>query len=190
MKISFTNEAGVEETVETRIVDLQTKDKVEYGIFENGMTLRLDQIRGVEPVAVIQYTSAKTAGDIQQIFDLQKINLPTAISEEESKEQGFVTINHELELLQFMNQPYPHAIAKVDHELAGYALVMLRELENRIPLLVPMFAKINAINHKGQLLKESRYFIMGQVCVAKAYRRKGVFAGLYHQLKETDVVSL
>jgi L-amino acid N-acyltransferase YncA len=133
---------------------------------------------------LIQFETAQSDSDIQQILDLQQSNLPQNISDTEAKEQGFVTVHHNFSILSKMNEKYPHIIAKNEGQVIGYTLVMLPEFGNQIPVLVPLFKKIDGLHYENQALKESKYFIMGQVCVAKAFRGKGVFSGLYQQMRE------
>lgn len=132
---------------------------------------------------MVQFTTAKDKNDVQQILDLQYINLPKNISDSEAKEQGFVTVHHDFELLNAMNEPYPHIIAKDGNQVIGYTLVMLKNFGDQIPVLQPMFDKINSLHYNGDSLKKTPYFVMGQVCVDKAYRGQGVFAGLYQKMK-------
>ena len=133
---------------------------------------------------MISYHTAQTTGELQQILDLQLSNLPVTISERELKAEGFVTVHHDLETLQAMNESYGHILAKENDQVIGYALVMLREFEKRIPVLVSMFQKINAIEYQGEKLGNTSYFTMGQVCIAKGYRGQGIFKGLYQKMKE------
>ncbi len=132
---------------------------------------------------MIQFTTSNSQKEIQQILDLQAINLPKNISETEAKEQGFVTVHHDFEILSAMNDKFPHVIAKDNNKIIGYTLVMLPEFGNKIPVLVPLFDKINQLSYNGDELNKTSYFVMGQVCVDKQYRGKGVFAGLYQQMK-------
>lgn len=132
---------------------------------------------------MVTYKTATTDKELQQIIELQSINLPANISEQESREQGFVTVKHDFDLLSRMNQEYQHIIAKDGDEVVGYALVMLRNFVEDIPVLQSMVDQINQVDYKGKKLRDSKYFIMGQVCVAKDYRSKGVFAGLYQHMK-------
>ena len=133
---------------------------------------------------LIKFTTAKSSNDIQQILDLQWVNLPNNISTIEAKEQGFVTVHHNFDILSSMNQPYPHVIAKYQNQVIGYTLVMLKKFGAQIPILIPMFEKINSLVYKGESLATTPYFVMGQVCVAKGYRGQGVFSGLYQQMKK------
>lgn len=133
---------------------------------------------------MVRYTLSKTTHELQAILDLQQANLAKSISKEEALEQGFVTVVHDLSLLEKMNSPYPHTIAIDDDEVVGYAMVMLKELGNDIPVLVPMFDLINEIEYKGKALKDTNYMVMGQVCVAKTHRGQGIFRGLYNAMQE------
>jgi ribosomal protein S18 acetylase RimI-like enzyme len=130
----------------------------------------------------ILYTIAKTDAELYGILQLQRANLPVSISHEEALEEGFVTVEHDFALLKQMNSPYPHIIAKHDEQVIGYTLVMLRELREQIPVLIPMFVQIDAIEFDGNLLKDSGYVVMGQVCIAKGYRGQGIFQGLYQEM--------
>lgn len=120
---------------------------------------------------------------LQQILQLQKANLPKHISPAEVLEQGFVTVDHDLETLRDMNTPYGHSMAWAGEEIAGYALMMETRFRDRIPILIPMFELLDGIPYRGKRLKDWTYFVMGQVCVARPYRGQGVFAGLYQDMK-------
>lgn len=133
---------------------------------------------------MVQFTTAKGAKDLQQILDLQWINLPKNISNIEAKDQGFVTVHHDFKILAAMNEKYPHVIAKANNQVVGYALVMLQEFGQQIPILTPMFDKINELVFKEDHLVQTPYFVMGQVCVSKDFRGQGVFSGLYQQMKK------
>lgn len=132
---------------------------------------------------MVHYTTAESLQDLQQILELQAKNLPQCIDEQEMKSQGFVTVKHELELLSDMNKDYRHIIAKANGKVVGFALVMLKKFADKIPVLVPMFELIDLLQYKGKPLKECSYFVMGQICIDKAYRGQGIFNGLYQELR-------
>lgn len=131
-----------------------------------------------------QFTVVSNKVDLAQIITLQAKNLPSNISIKEAQEQGFVTVQHDMALLSAMNHPYPHIIAKKNEQVVGYALVMLPEFGNDIPVLRPMFEKIDTLRFKNKPLKDTNYFMMGQVCIDKTCRRQGIFSGLYQQMKK------
>ncbi len=132
----------------------------------------------------IIYEVARSSADLTQILSLQKANLPTEISKQEAQKEGFVTIEHNIDLLLKIAGPYAHIIAKFEGEVVGYALVMERACSMEIPVLIPMFEQIEKIIYKGNPLKNARFFIMGQVCIKKGFRGKGLFKGLYHALQQ------
>jgi predicted GNAT superfamily acetyltransferase len=115
---------------------------------------------------------------------LQQSNLLESIEKGEMETQGFVTAKHDIELLSLMNHPYPHITAKENEKLIGYALVMLKNFEKSIQILVPMFEQINSIIYQGELLKNANYFVMGQICIEKNYRGEGIFKRLYEKLRD------
>lgn len=129
------------------------------------------------------YGPSTTDAHLEQIMALQKANLPKNISIQEAREQGFVTVDHDMETLRDMNAPYHHSTAWAGEELAGYALVMETRFRDRIPVLIPMFELLDGIPWRGKPLEEWRYFVMGQVCVAKPYRGQGIFQGLYLDMR-------
>jgi len=125
-----------------------------------------------------------TEKELQQVLALQKQNLRGAKSEAEEKEQGFVTVTHNLEKLQQMHRQEPSIIVKDDEVLAGYALVMPTACSAIIPELLSLFEGLKKLDYKSKSIDQYRYYVMGQVCVAEAYRGKGVFDLLYQKHRE------
>lgn len=132
----------------------------------------------------IIYTNSHSEKDLRQILALQQLNLPKNISKAEAREQGFVTVEHNFELLSAMNEAYPHVIAKSGDEVVGYALVMVQEFKNQIPVLIPMFDMFDQLVYNGKAMNKYKYFVMGQVCIAKGFRGQGLFAGMYRKMGE------
>ncbi|GAA4116347.1 hypothetical protein GCM10022393_16950 [Aquimarina addita] len=126
------------------------------------------------------YTTASSDQELQEILLLQKKNLLTYITNEESTLEGFVTVQHNFDILQRMNQSQPHTIAKDGDKVIGYALSMTKDFGNAIEVLKPMFVKI-----ENSFLKDTSYIIMGQICIDKTYRKKGIFRGLYQTMQES-----
>jgi ribosomal protein S18 acetylase RimI-like enzyme len=132
---------------------------------------------------MIQYQLTSTKEELVQIIALQQKNLPQNISLDEQQAQGFVTVQHSFNFLEKMHNSHPHIIATYNNKVIGYALCMLQEFKSDIPILVPMFNQIeNTICHQK---KNINYVVMGQICIDKNYRKKGVFRGLYTFMKQT-----
>ena len=95
------------------------------------------------------------------------------------KTQGFVTLRHDLNVLQQMHELAPTVIIKDDDQVVAYALTMLRECRQLIPDLEPMFALLDQLLWNNKPLNDHRFYVMGQVCIARTYRGKGLFDELF-----------
>jgi ribosomal protein S18 acetylase RimI-like enzyme len=127
----------------------------------------------------LQYLRAKTTEELEQILKLQQSNLPARISSAEKAKEGFVTVRHTLELLGQMNRACPHVVVKDGEKVVGYALCMHPDFCNEVEVLRPMFEEISSV-----FPIEENYMVMGQICIDKPYRGKGVFRELYATMKE------
>ncbi len=110
--------------------------------------------------------------ELEQILALQQQNLARNLPPAEIAAQGFVTVEHTLEILQRMHALAPSIVAKEGDALAGYALVMPVECRRFLPILEPMFQRLDALGAQ-------RFYVMGQICVGKPWRGCGVFDLLY-----------
>ncbi|MDX1544003.1 MAG: GNAT family N-acetyltransferase [Christiangramia sp.] len=117
--------------------------------------------------------------DLHKILDLQKQNLKQNLDPDEVMTQGFVTVQHSFEQLKNLHELEPHLIAEKNDELAGYLLAMTRDSENEIPVLKPMFKRFGELQYKNEALEDFNYLVVGQVCVAKDYRGKGILDSCY-----------
>ena len=122
--------------------------------------------------------------ELHQILALQKENHFSNLSKEDIDNKGFVTVKHSFDILEKMNVKAPQVIAKDNNLVVAYALVMLLEFKNLIPVLVPMFSTFETIKFKGKKLSEFNFYVMGQICVKDNYKRKGIFKKLYLKHKE------
>jgi ribosomal protein S18 acetylase RimI-like enzyme len=110
--------------------------------------------------------------DLEQILELQRQNLARNVPPGEIISQGFVTVEHTLDVLRRMHALSPSIVAKDGDALAGYALVMPVECRPFVPILEPMFQRLDALGVQ-------RFYVMGQICVGKPWRARGVFDLLY-----------
>lgn len=122
--------------------------------------------------------------DLERIIELQKLNRPTAVVPDLWETQGFVTMEYTVQQLQIICGKYRHVVAKHNNAVVGYALILLKDYSSSFPFLRDMFQDIETGFCDGKPLRESRYFVMGQICIEEDFRGKGVFKQLYHQLRE------
>lgn len=129
---------------------------------------------------MVIFQTATEPHELQQILELQQRNLFANVSKEEQLKEGFVTVSHTFDILKRMNDVCPHIIAKDGDKVVGYALCMHPGFSNEIEVLRPMFDII-----ANMVPKIGNYIAMGQVCVDKDYRKKGIFRGLYQTMQNT-----
>lgn len=138
----------------------------------------------VERLVQIDFDVVRGDDDVRQILALQAVNHRSAVDPLSAERDGFTTVRHDFELLREMNREHPSAIARCGDELAGYCLMMPQSFRRRIPVLEPMFDLLDGLQWQNRsLANDPRWFVMGQVCVASDYRGRGVFDGLYDQLR-------
>lgn len=122
--------------------------------------------------------------DFEQIIALQKKNHVSQVDESQWAADGFVTLEFDVATLDKMRGGYQHVIARSGKQLVGYSLVMLPECRNDFQFLNPMFAIIDTAVFHGEAVREKKYFVMGQICIDKAYRNMGIFRELYFKLRD------
>ena len=121
----------------------------------------------------IDYNRATTDQELEQILSIQQRNIKSSLSSGDFSKEGFVTVEHELDVLRRMNYACAHIIAKHESKVVGYALAMESSFARDIPVLRPL------IQLTDQILTGVNYLIMGQICIDKPYRKMGIFSGMY-----------
>ncbi len=106
--------------------------------------------------------------DLEQILALQQRNLRFS-------QDGFVTVNHTLEILQAFHTLMPSVVARHQGNVIGYALSMPCETRQLVPVLHPMFDRLGGL----ALLSGQRWYVMGQICIDRAWRGRGLVGHLY-----------
>ncbi|HJW16602.1 MAG TPA: GNAT family N-acetyltransferase [Flavisolibacter sp.] len=133
---------------------------------------------------MLQAVLVNNIQQLEQIQELNRLNLKRCLTEQEQKEQGFVSWAYSLELLAQMNALAKSIIVTDDDLLAGYALTTLPEASRFHKDLNNMFKGFEGLLYKGRSLLSYRFYCMGQICIAKDYRGKGLVSMLYNKHKE------
>lgn len=133
----------------------------------------------------MQIKIVENKNELRAILAIQEENHFKNLTSSTIANKGFVTVKHTSDMLQKMNTKTPQIIAKCKGEVVGYALAMLQESKDLIPVLMPMFTLFETILYQGQPLNNLNYYVMGQICVKDGFKRQGVFKKLY--LKHKDV---
>ncbi len=125
-----------------------------------------------------------TKDELLQILSLQNMNHVNNIPTETKNSNGFVTVKHDIDLLISMNKNARQIIAIDNDVLVGYALVMLKEFKEMIPVLIPMFKMLENLCYNSKKISDYNYYVMGQICVKDTHRGLGIFEKLYMKHKE------
>ena len=125
------------------------------------------------------YTTSKTKKDLIEILALQKSNLAINLTDDEIRSQGFVTVNHSYADLMKLNTIEQHIIAKDNGKVIAYLLAMTKESKSNIPILIPMFDMFNKVAFANKPISEYNYIVVGQVCIDKKYRGRGILDKCY-----------
>ena len=129
-------------------------------------------------------TIVTTKDELEQISVLNKKNLKQNISAEEKQQEGFVTWLYPLDLLQQIHELASSVIVKEDDIVVGYALVTLKKAGEFHPDLKTMISNLETLRYNNKPLNSYSYYIMGQVCINKVYRGRGVFYMLFQHHKK------
>lgn len=128
-------------------------------------------------------TTVSSDRELEQILQLQRQNLKQFISQEEKDAQGFLTMQFNLPMLQQLQAIAPSIIIKQQDEVVAYAMTVTLEGRQVYTDLEPMFVNFEKLQWQGKPLYDYRFYVMGQICVSKEHRAKGLFDMLYQHHK-------
>ena len=121
-----------------------------------------------------------TKDELRQILKLQKQNHKDFIPKDQAQKEGYVTVLHDLRSLSEICGDDGHVIATdAQGKVIGYALTMHSTYADKIPVLYELMEQLRII------IGQNRFLIMGQLCVAKAWRGKGVVGTMYDHMRES-----
>ncbi len=127
----------------------------------------------------ISFSLCDSLSELEQIKTLQSANLKSLLEPEEQDREGFVTAVYSMDLLKKMNDHHRAILAKVGDRVVGYSLVVSPAFTGHHPLLDDLIYNCNLLSFKGRKLESCSYIVVGQLCVDKAFRKRGVAQGLY-----------
>ena len=131
----------------------------------------------------LKLTLARKDYQLKQILQLQRANLIESVDADTASSQGFVTATHDLPLLQRMSASAAPVIGIRGRTVLGYCLAMTRDFATEVPVLTTLFERQDAITHRGELLGDAGYLVMGQICVAEEARGQKLPDRMYKYLR-------
>jgi hypothetical protein len=118
--------------------------------------------------------------DLPAIVALQDANLRASAN---PPPQGFLSARLSEDQFLAMDRDLAVIVAMQDGEVCGYVCAARNELSGRIPIVAAMLAALPGMSFLGRSLASQRTFVYGPVCVAAAWRGRGVLRGMYDALR-------
>ncbi|MFZ6025254.1 MAG: GNAT family N-acetyltransferase [Bacteroidota bacterium] len=120
-----------------------------------------------------------TKEQIHQIAELSSINLRSVVDEHTKVDQGFLTWEYTTRLLEAMHDFAPSVIASYNNQVVGYALTATHAMSEVHKEMKVMLNNLSTLTYLGRPMNDYRFYMMGQICIAKEHRGKGLFEKLY-----------
>lgn len=122
--------------------------------------------------------------ELEGIKQLQELNLRKNIARTKALADGYLSADYSLEFLNHMHQAHPSIIALSDKKVVGYSLVAVKSIRNNHTLLGELFNTIDNTIYNEIPLNDTNYVVVGQLCVAKDFRGKGVSREMYNYFRK------
>lgn len=121
--------------------------------------------------------------DFDAILHLQKTNTPRSLTEKEKRQQGYIISEMTREHLQRINENVAILVACENGHLIGFVCLTPKTTQPCPPVVAAMLNEASA-QKRHPLLFGKRVFLYGPVCIAKAYRGRGVLRQLFEATKK------
>ncbi|KAI9345664.1 hypothetical protein BDR26DRAFT_856417 [Obelidium mucronatum] len=134
----------------------------------------------------VRIALASTSTHVEQIKALQMANLRRLLPVEVQETEGFVTAEYTLEFLQQIHKSTPAIVALADvngeEQVVGYVIAATKEESLQHDLLKDLVGTVDArCQYDGKPMKDIRYIVVAQLCVAKAFRGQRLAQKMYER---------
>jgi hypothetical protein len=128
---------------------------------------------------MIEYSIVQTEDELKGIHRLLESNLAINVPDEVEDKEGFLTVAYSLTDLKRMHETDPAIIVKDKDQVIAYLLALNPVIKAHFPILIPLLELFDKIMYDGRPVSSYHYLIIGQACIDKHYRGKGVFKKIY-----------
>lgn len=119
-----------------------------------------------------------SAADYVQILDLQSANYVGNLTEAE-RQQGFLSAQFTAEQTALIAEDLGTTVALVGGQIAGFVCAFRKEFPTGSPVIAQMLSSYDTLRFEDRPLSSFASYIYGPVCIARAYRGRGLLRGLY-----------
>ncbi len=134
---------------------------------------------------MIHIRTSQSVDDLKGIKNLLSENHRSNLTEKELIAQGFITINYSIDDLKALHETASSVIAMDNNKIIGYALAATKSSVGINHLLDDLINFIDNTMYQSKLLRESKYIVVGQLCVAKSHRRQKMAQHIYKKFQQT-----
>ena len=118
------------------------------------------------------------SGDYAEILRLNAASFIANLSAEERKD-GFLSAIFTAQQVAAMAEDLGIMVAILESECVGFLCAFRKEFDHGSPVVAKMIGSYDRLRYEGKPLSSYRSYVYGPVCIAGAFRRKGLLRGLY-----------
>ena len=133
---------------------------------------------------MITLDKVRNYNDLLQIKVLNEDNLKINLSQQDQSKYGFLTLEYNIELLLKMNNIEKSIVVKEDNEVVGYAIVTNKTVYGLNKLFDDLIDRVKTLTYCHNNLNNVEYALVGQLCIKKNYRGKGLVKKIYEFYKQ------
>lgn len=122
--------------------------------------------------------------DLIQIKHLNQENLKNNLSQRDRLKYGFLTLEYDIELLLKVNNIEKTIVAKNGNKIVAYAIVINKTAYGLNKLFDDLIDRVNNLKYNKTNLYKIDYALVGQLCISKDYRGKGLVKEIYKFFKK------
>ena len=122
--------------------------------------------------------------DLIQIKHLNQENLKNNLSQRDRLKYGFLTLEYDIELLLKVNNIEKTIVAKNGNKIVAYAIVINKTAYGLNKLFDDLIDRVNNLKYNKTNLYKIDYALVGQLCISKDYRGKGLVNEIYKFFKK------
>jgi hypothetical protein len=122
--------------------------------------------------------------ELVQIAALSRDNMPSAIPDDLKEKEGYVTWPYSIEDLRAIHQISPSIVVKDGNKVVAYVVILLQEAEKVYQPLKDMMETLGSLNYQGKSVYDYSIYMLGQDCVQRDYRGRGIIKLLFDFQKE------
>ena len=133
---------------------------------------------------MITLDKVRNYNDLLQIKVLNEDNLKINLSQQDQLKYGFVTLEYNIELLLKMNNIEKSIVVREDNKVVGYAIVTNKTVYGLNKLFDDLIDRVKTLTYCHNNLSNVEYALVGQLCIKKNYRGKGLVKKIYEFYKQ------